>query len=87
MVRKTKKNYFNKRNIRKITDNKQFWKTVRHFFSNKFGDNERITLIQEGKIVSEVKEVAEIFKSYFETLVENLVLTKVTNDLKRSKTT
>ena len=53
-------------------DNKQFWKTVKHFFSDKVGDKEKITLIEEEKVVSEDKEVAEIFKSQFETLVENL---------------
>ena len=44
-------------------DNKQFWKTVKHFFSNKVGDKEKITLIEEEKVVSEDKEVAETFKS------------------------
>ena len=36
------------------------------FFSNKVGDDEEITLIEEGK------EVLETFKSYFQTIVENL---------------
>ena len=42
------------------------------FFSNKVGDDEEITLIEEGKVVSEGKEVLETFKSYFRTIVENL---------------
>ena len=49
MVRKAKKNYFNNLNVRNITDNKQFRKTVKSFFSNKVGNNERITLIEGGK--------------------------------------
>ena len=44
-------------------DKKQFWKT-KPFFSNKVGDNERITLIGEEKVVSEDKEFTETFKSY-----------------------
>ena len=44
-------------------DNKQFWKTIKPFFSNKVGDKEKITLIEEEKVVSEDKEVAETFKS------------------------
>ena len=72
MVRKAKKNYFNNLNVRNITDNKQFWNTVKPFFSSKVGDNEIVTLIDRGKIVSEDREVAETFKSYFETIVENL---------------
>ena len=42
------------------------------FFSNKVGDNERIALIEEDKVVSDNKELAEQFKSHFETLEENL---------------
>ena len=60
MVRKAKKNYFNNLNVRNITDNKQFWKTVKPFFSSKVGDNERITLIIEGdKEVSKDREVVK----------------------------
>ena len=44
MVRKAKKNYFNCLNVRNIKDNRQFWKTVKPFFSSKIGDNERIIL-------------------------------------------
>ena len=49
MVRKAKENYFNNLNVRNITDNKQFRKAVKSFFSNKVGNNERITLIEGGK--------------------------------------
>ena len=51
MVRKAKKNYFNNFNVRNDTHNKQFWKTVKHFFSKKVSDNERINLIDEDKVV------------------------------------
>ena len=40
MVRKAKKNYFNCLNVRNIKDNRQFWKTVKPFFSSKIGGNE-----------------------------------------------
>ena len=61
MVRKAKRNQFNNLNVRNITDNKQFWKTVKPFFSSKVSDNERITLIEEEKAVSDDREAAEIF--------------------------
>ena len=67
-----KKNYFSNLNVRNVTDNKQFWKTVKPLFSSKAGDNERITLIEGVKVISKDTEVAETFKSYFETIVENL---------------
>ena len=37
MVRKAEINYFNNLNVRNITDNKQFWKNVKPFFSNTRG--------------------------------------------------
>ena len=72
MVQKAKKNYLNNLNVRNITDNKQFSKTSKPFFSSKVSNNERITLLEGDKAVSEEREVAETFKSYFETIVENL---------------
>ena len=72
MVRKAKKNYYNLLNVRNITDKKQFWKTIKTSFSSKVRDNERVTLIEEGKLVPEDKGVAETFKLYFNTLVESL---------------
>ena len=75
MVRKAKKNYFNNLNVGNVTDNKQFWKTLKHFFTSKVFDNERITLIEGEKVVSEDRKVAETYKSYFETIVKNLDIT------------
>ena len=47
-------------------------KTAKPFFSNKTDSNEGITLIEEDKVVSEDKELDKTFKSYFQTLVDNL---------------
>ena len=71
MVQKAKKNYFNNLNVRNITDNKQFWKTVKPFFSSQVGDHERTTLIEGKKVVSEDIKVAKTLTSYFDTNVKN----------------
>ena len=75
VVRKAKKNYFNNLNVGNVTGNKQFWKTLKHFFTSKVFDNERITLIEGEKVVSEDRKVAETYKSYFATIVKNLDIT------------
>ena len=72
IIGKAKKNHFNKLNVRHITGNKQFWKTMKPFFSSKVGGNERITLIEGKEVPSEDREVAETFKLYFETIAKNL---------------
>ena len=51
-------------------------KTVQPVLSNKVGDNERINLKEENKVVSEDKETAETFQSYFETLAAEPVFNK-----------
>ena len=53
-----------------MTDNKQLLENHETLFSSKIGKNERITLIERDKVVSENGEIAETFKSYFETIVE-----------------
>ena len=35
LLRKTKKDYLNDLNVKNITDNKAFWKTIKPYFSNK----------------------------------------------------
>ena len=41
LLRKTKKNYCNNLNEKKITDNKTFWKTVKPFLSDKTPSDEK----------------------------------------------
>ena len=50
-------------------ENKQFLTTVKLFFSNKIGGNEKKNSFNRGglTLASEDNEVAEIFMSYFET--------------------
>ena len=72
IVRKAKKNCCNNLNVRNITHNKLFRKTIKPFFSIKIGSNERITTTEEDKVVSEDNEEAETFTSCFETLVDTL---------------
>ena len=40
---KTKKKFFNNLDIKRVTDNKQFWKTVKPCLTNKTTKVERIT--------------------------------------------
>ena len=51
LLRKTKKNYYNNLNEKKITDNKTFWKTVKPFLSDKTPSDEMVALIEKDKII------------------------------------
>ena len=48
-----------------IDNDKKFWKTVKPLLSNKNPMSEKITLIENGRILSSDVEVAECFNEYF----------------------
>ena len=85
LIRKEKKKYFSNINTRDITDNKNFWKTVKPFFTDKIQTKSKITLIEDNiihqengddliseEIISDDKTVSEIFNNYFINIVPNL---------------
>ena len=70
--RKTKKKHYANQNHKDIGDNKQFWRTVTPLLSNKSKSNEKITLVEDNKIISEDKDNAELLNSFFSNAVKNL---------------
>ena len=56
LFRREKKSFFNNLDIKKIVDNKRFWRTVKPFFSDKNRVKNKITLIEDKtKTVSDNK--------------------------------
>ena len=72
LLRKRKKDFYNNLDVKKITDNKRFWKTVKPSFSDKYIKAEKITLIEKDNIVSDDKEISKIFCDFFGDIVKNL---------------
>ena len=72
LIKKTKRNFYNNLNVNKITDNKSFWKTVKPSFTEKTLKDEKIVLVENDTTFSEENEVAEIFRSYFDGIVDGL---------------
>ena len=72
LFRKEKKLYYNNLDMKLITDNRKFWKTVKPLFSDKHFSNNKITLLDGDKIISEDAEVAKKFNDYFSNVVKNL---------------
>ena len=72
LSRKAKRDFYNQIDISAVTDKKKFWKTVKPFISDKSSSKSRITLIEEGEIVSNESEVAETFNNYFVTITDSL---------------
>ena len=53
-------------------DNKEFWKTIRPFLTDKGNISRKITLVESGEIISDEKTVTETLNSFFSDTVKNL---------------
>ena len=70
-----KTNYYANLNEKDLTDNKQFWRTVKPLFSDKIISSEKITLVEkretldmdgniDNEIVNDDVKIAEIFNRF-----------------------
>ena len=71
--------FYNNLNVKCITENKLFWKTVKPSFTEKTLKYERITLAENNKVVSDESELVEIFSKDFGNIVQNLSIDGLTN--------
>ena len=76
ILHKTKKEYFNSLNIKQVSDNKLFWKSVKPFFSDKASNSSKIMLVEENNIISDEEEIANIMNNYFINVTKTLNLKK-----------
>ena len=58
--------------LKDITDGKKLWAIVKLLFSNKIKSTKYITLEENGKTISNDKELARIFNEFFVNIVSNL---------------
>ena len=63
-------------NVYHITDNKNFWMVVKPNFSNKILGNNRVTLRDGGKIISDTEKVADTFNRFFVNIGNTLKIDK-----------
>ena len=68
--RREKKKYYSNLDIKNVTDNRLFWKTIKPLLSDKGGNRSKITLIDKEKVVSEDQEVSNIFNNYFKETID-----------------
>ena len=71
--------FFNNLDLKRVTDNKQFWKTVKPCLTEKSLKYERITLIEHEKVVSDERELVKIFNEYFSNTASNLDIRRPPN--------
>ena len=74
LLRKTKTDYFQNLNIRDLSDNRKFWKTIKPYFSNKGLNSNKLLLKEKGNLVSNEKQLATIMNSFFINITKGLEL-------------
>ena len=72
LLKKSKKRYFNNLNVKDVTENKQFWKTIKPFFTEKSKTTDNIILIKNNQTVREEKKICQIFNTYFTNVTKGL---------------
>ena len=65
LLRKTKKDYFSKLNPKLVSGNKNFWRTIKPYFSDKGNFSNEIMISEKDCIVSDNRRLSEIFNEHF----------------------
>ena len=81
LLRKTKRDHFRNLNIRELNDNKKFWKRIKPFFSEKGLANNSIVLKENGNLITDTQELANLFNTYYINLINTLQLKKITHKI------
>ena len=76
MVRKAKKDYYNNLDHENVTDYKIFWKSIKHFFSEKGSTHHKITLVEQDLILDKNDNVVKVRNNFFINVVSNLNIPK-----------
>ena len=71
---KTKSDYFQNWNIRDLSDNKKFWKTINPYFSNKRLSSIKLFQKETGNLVLNEKQLANIVNNFFINITKDLEL-------------
>ena len=85
LLRKTRTQYYINLDEKNVTDNRAFWKKLKHFLSDKIMSKEKmtltITLIEENEIVSNDEDTAQVLNTFFSNIVGSLNIPEyITND-------
>ena len=72
LLRKEKNKYYKNLDVKLITDNKQFWKTIKPFFSDKHNMHTNITLIEGNEIILNDAKVAVKMNNFFSDAVSKV---------------
>ena len=70
---------FNNLDLKNITDNKQFWRNVKLVLLDKISESSKTTLVNNNRILSDDREICDIFNKFFVNVIPNLNIHEFTN--------
>ena len=74
LPQETKKHYFPNLNVKYLSNNNNFWETIKPYFSNKGLNSNKILFKEKGELVSNKIELASIMKKCSSILQKGLYL-------------
>ena len=74
LLHQTTEKYFSDINVKSISDNKNLWKTIKPFFSNKGLNTNNMMLLENNEIVREEEIIGNIMNNYFTNITTHLKL-------------
>ena len=79
LLRKSKRGCYENLNIKNVTDNKLFWKSVKSSLSDKSRIRDRINTSEKGEILKAKSKTAETLICFFSKIVKNLNISRYSN--------
>ena len=77
ILKQFKKRHFNSLNVNDVTENKNFWKTIKPLFTEKNKTTNNIILTENNQTVREDNAISQIFNTYFTNVTKCLKLRQV----------
>ena len=59
LFKRSKKDFYNNPKVKQVTDNKDFWKTIKPNFTDKVLKDEKIVLVEDDKVITADTDLAE----------------------------
>ena len=72
LYKREKKKYAANLDLKKLTDNKKFWDIILPLISSKGKGTKKITLVDNDEIISDDKQIADLFSDFFVETVASL---------------
>ena len=73
-LKESKTRHFNNLNVKDVSENKRFWKTIKPFFTDKAKNRNNIILNENNQTIREYEKICKIFKTYFTNATKGLKL-------------